>query len=70
MSALVLPPLPDLSVMSANIRDAQTHHVTGRVAAISGATVVVEGMSAPVGAVCEIRTATMIAIARVVGFTV
>lgn len=68
MSPLVLPPLPDLAVMSENIRNAQTHHVTGRVAAISGATVVVEGMSAPVGAVCEIRTASMTTIARIVGF--
>ncbi len=50
MSALVLPPTADLSVMSANIHATLRRiMLQGRVAAISGATVVVEGMSAPVG---------------------
>ncbi len=69
MTVLTLPPLPELDNTRKLIRATPTHCVTGRVSAILGATVVVEGMTAPIGAVCRIDAAgDQAAIARVIGF--
>jgi len=63
------PPLPDLATTESIIQRAIVHHVTGRVAAVSGDNIEIEGMTAPLGAICEIfpcdgpRCA-----ARVIGF--
>jgi flagellum-specific ATP synthase len=69
MTVLALPPLPDLEGCRKLIRSTPTHRIAGRVCAIVGATVVVEGMTAPVGAVCRIHCSGESAvIARVIGF--
>ncbi len=49
-----LPPLPDIEATTAMIRDCLTHNVVGRVAAVSGETIEIEGMTAPLGAICEL----------------
>jgi flagellum-specific ATP synthase len=69
MSILKLPRLPDIDRCRTIIRETPTHHVMGRVCAIIGATVIVEGMTAPMGAVCKIHTSQDTnTIARVIGF--
>jgi flagellum-specific ATP synthase len=69
VTTLTLPPLPDVDACRRLIRATPPHHITGRVSAIAGATVVVEGMTAPVGAVCRIDVADkQDVIARVIGF--
>jgi len=64
------PTLPNLDNAKRFIRSVATHRITGRVCGIVGGTVVVEGMTAPIGAVCRIdsmdHTQT---IARVIGFS-
>ncbi len=63
------PPLPDMANCRRLIQTTPPHRVTGRVAAVVGATVVVEGMMVPIGSVCRIETANHEpAIARVIGF--
>ncbi|MGV3483615.1 MAG: FliI/YscN family ATPase [Planctomycetaceae bacterium] len=70
MSALKLPPLPDLQACRNRIRSTPTYRVTGRVCGIVGATVVVEGMTAAIGAICRIDVAGEApSIARVIGFS-
>lgn len=70
MTTLTLPPLPDLEGARKLIRATPTHRVTGRVCGIVGATVVVEGMTAPIGAICQIDVAGgMHSVARVIGFS-
>lgn len=51
---LQLPPLPDLDATAELIRRSVTHHVTGRVAAVAGESIEIEGMTAPLGAICEL----------------
>jgi flagellum-specific ATP synthase len=69
MKVLDLPPLPAISDCQKLIRSDATHRVSGRVCSVVGATVVVEGMTAPVGAVCRILSAQdSSTIARVIGF--
>lgn len=69
MTALTLPPLPNLAGCRWLVHSTPTHRVTGRVCAIVGGTVVVEGMTAPVGAVCRIDSSGELkTIARVIGF--
>lgn len=53
--AIKLPPLPDLDSTESLIQQSITARVTGRVAAVSGDTVEIEGMTAPVGAICELQ---------------
>ena len=54
MNKLTPPALPKLSGVRSLIDDSQTNQVCGRIAAIRGDNVEVEGMSAALGAVCEI----------------
>jgi len=69
MTALTLPPLPNLEACRKLIRSTPVHRITGRVCAIAGVTVVVEGMTAPIGAVCRIDSSGGTqTIARVIGF--
>lgn len=70
MTSLTLPPLPDLDGCRKLIQSTPVHRVTGRVCGIVGATVVVEGMTAPIGAICRIDVAgDQNAVARVIGFS-
>ncbi len=63
------PPLPNIDGCRRLIRTSSTHRVRGRVSAVVGATVVVEGMMVPMGAVCRIQsTHSGETIARVIGF--
>ena len=67
--SLACPPLPRLETIQTLIDSAQTHHVSGRVAAVSGETLEIEGMTAPIGAICELKTGNDRTInARVIGF--
>lgn len=63
------PLLPDLKSTEEIIRNSVTHHIRGRVAALAGETIEIAGMTAPVGAVCELMgsdgTTTR---CRVIGF--
>ena len=52
---LETPPLPDISSIDEMIAGAVTHRITGSVAAVSGETIELEGMTAPIGAVCALR---------------
>ncbi len=48
------PPLPGLDAVADRIERSLTHHVVGRVAAVTGETIEIEGMTAPLGAICEL----------------
>jgi flagellum-specific ATP synthase len=50
------PRLPDLESTSEIIRKSVTHRITGRVAAIAGEAIELEGMTAPLGAICELQS--------------
>jgi flagellum-specific ATP synthase len=64
------PPLPDLPALLRNIATQSTLAVTGRVRAIVGGNVVVEGMTAPLGAICRIELSQgQTTDAKVIGFT-
>lgn len=68
-SRLHCPPLPQLESVQTLIRSAVTHRVSGRVAAVAGETLEIEGMTAPIGAICELTTGNHRTIsARVIGF--
>ncbi|MEM8911536.1 MAG: FliI/YscN family ATPase [Planctomycetota bacterium] len=63
------PPLPSSAAMSKSLRDAILMDVHGRVSAIVGDAVIVEGMTAPLGAICElISPGVEPTLARVIGF--
>lgn len=49
------PPLPDLDSVRKIIQTSITHRVRGRVAAIAGEAIEIEGMTAPLGAICELQ---------------
>jgi flagellum-specific ATP synthase len=67
--ALRIPGLPDPVATHSIIKRAIIHRVTGRVAAVAGENVEVEGMTAPLGAICEIQPADGPPCAgRVIGF--
>ena len=69
MSTLPCPPLPHLDSIRDLIDSSVMHRVTGRVAAVAGETLEIEGMTAPIGAVCELTTNHHKTIAaRVIGF--
>lgn len=63
------PPLPAIDGIQQTIASAVTFEVQGRVAAVAGESLELEGMTAPLGAVCEIRLASGAAIrGQVIGF--
>ncbi len=49
------PLLPEPDAVGQQIAAAMTMRVTGRVAAVAGETIELEGMAAPVGAICELQ---------------
>ena len=66
---LTPPLLPDLDSTQQMIERSVTHRVTGRVAAIAGETIEIEGMTAPLGAICELQSGNQEMIrGRVIGF--
>jgi flagellum-specific ATP synthase len=63
------PPLPDLASTERRIRDAIRFEVRGRVAGVAGESIEIEGMTAPLGAICELRSGDGVATrGRVIGF--
>ncbi len=50
------PPLPELDSIDQTIAAAVTHQVFGQVAAIAGESIEIAGMTAPIGAICEIHS--------------
>lgn len=50
------PALPDIESVRSIINKSVTHRVRGRVAAIAGESVEIEGMTAPLGAICELKS--------------
>ncbi|MFK8112580.1 MAG: FliI/YscN family ATPase [Rubripirellula sp.] len=49
------PPLPDLDSTDQIIRESITSKITGRVAAVTGETIEIEGMTTPMGSICELQ---------------
>ena len=67
--AVTLPPLPDRAATEERIRKSVTHQITGRVAAVAGESIEIEGMTAPLGAICELTPHSgETRLARVIGF--
>ena len=63
------PRLPDAEITHGLIQRSVLHHVQGRVAAVAGESVEIEGMTAPLGAICELTSQDgAISRARVIGF--
>lgn len=63
------PQLPQLESTSEIIRKSVTHNVRGRAAAVEGETIELEGMTAPIGSLCELRSRDGECIlGRVIGF--
>ena len=63
------PGLPDPNVTRTLIRQAIAYEVRGRVSAVAGETVEIEGMTAPIGSICELQSQDgEISRARVIGF--
>lgn len=63
------PRLPNLDSMESMIAEAVVHDVRGRVAAVAGESVEIEGMTAPIGAICELESCDGARTrARVIGF--
>lgn len=63
------PPLPSADSLARNLANTSPLSVTGRVAAVVGGNVVVEGMTAPLGAVCRIELSQgQSSEAKVIGF--
>jgi flagellum-specific ATP synthase len=63
------PPLPDVESTCQMIAKSMTHQVRGRVAGVAGETLEIEGMTAPVGAICELRSGDGTKLrGRVIGF--
>ncbi len=66
---LDIPSLPEPSVSRSIIDQAISHHVTGRVAAVAGENIEIEGMTAPLGSICQLQPADGTpCIGRVIGF--
>ncbi|MGB7327212.1 MAG: FliI/YscN family ATPase [Rubripirellula sp.] len=66
---LKLPSLPDCDSTSEMIAKAMVHQVRGRVAAVIGETLEIEGMTAPIGAICELTMTDGTTLrGRVIGF--
>ena len=67
--ALESPSLPTREVTNSIIENAIVHQVTGRVAAVTGESIEIEGMTAPLGAICQLRPAAgPTRVGRVIGF--
>lgn len=66
----LLPPrLPDAGATADTLRKMVPFHVRGRVTSVSGDAVTVQGMIAPLGAICELQPASAApTLARVIGF--
>ena len=63
------PRLPDAEITHGIIQRAVLHQVQGRVAAVAGESVEIEGMTAPLGAICELKSQDgAISRTRVIGF--
>ncbi len=66
---LAPPPLPDLQSTVSMVSKAVTLDVRGRVAAVAGESIELEGMTAPLGAVCQLQTSDgATTLGRVIGF--
>ena len=76
MTAALIPPfqlepprLPDLEATERLIRASVSFDVRGRVAAVAGESIEIEGMTAPLGAICSLRSSDGVtARGRVIGF--
>ena len=63
------PGLPDPNVTRTLIQQAIAYEVRGRVSAVAGESVEIEGMTAPIGSICELQSQDgEISRARVIGF--
>ena len=63
------PVLPDPRVSRTLIQQAVAYEVRGRVSAVAGESVEIEGMTAPIGAICELKSQDgAITRSRVIGF--
>ncbi len=63
------PHLPDLESTERMIRTSVSFDVRGRVAAVAGESIEIEGMTAPLGAICQLRSSDGVtARGRVIGF--
>ncbi|WP_442507548.1 FliI/YscN family ATPase [Novipirellula sp. SH528] len=63
------PKIHQAETASRIIREAMTNHITGRIAAVRGDAIELEGMTAPIGAICEVCPDTPNSrLARVIGF--
>lgn len=63
------PRLPDTASTCQMIDKSLTHRVRGRVAGVAGETLEIEGMTAPIGAICELQTGDGSKLrGRVIGF--
>ena len=63
------PPLPEPSTIKSFISSLVTQQASGRVASVAGETLEIEGMTAPLGAICEVASARGETIrTRVIGF--
>ncbi len=66
---LSLSRLPETNAAAASIRNMMPFQVRGRVAAVTGDAITVQGMTAPLGAICEFQPANSpVTLARVIGF--
>ena len=55
---LECPPLPDPAASRRMIETCVPHRITGRVSAVTGDTLELEGMTAPLGSICEVQTSS------------
>ncbi|MGB0595352.1 MAG: FliI/YscN family ATPase [Rubripirellula sp.] len=63
------PPLPDLASISQMLSKSVVFDIRGRVAAVAGESIELEGMTAPLGAVCELNASDgSSTLGRVIGF--
>ncbi len=63
------PPLPDLESTERMIRSSSLYEVGGRVSAVAGESIEIEGMTAPIGAICRVRSSDGVTTrGRVIGF--
>ncbi len=63
------PPLPNLESTERMIRTSSLYEVGGRVSAVAGESIEIEGMTAPLGAICRVRSGDGVTTrGRVIGF--
>lgn len=63
------PELPSIASLQSAIESGPAGRITGRIAAITGTAVEVEGLCAPLGSLCRIRTASRLEVmAKTIGF--